>query len=93
MHWADNYVSDRHVVGRRVREGVGMVRSDGVDILNGAAVAQSAFEARQSQLGRTRRLQLNIRRLQTASQTSSGGSNFRCSVYALCIVSPKRRTT
>ena len=48
-----------------------MVRSNVVDIHAAAAMAQSALEAGQAELGRTRRISLNFRRLQTAPQTQS----------------------
>lgn len=48
-----------------------MVRSDVIDILDAVAVAQSAIEARQTQLRRARGLPINVRRLQIAPQTQS----------------------
>jgi len=62
---------------RRFREGVGMVRSDVVDIHDAAAVAQFALEAGQGQLARPRRLPFDVRRLQAASQTQPRSTNTR----------------
>jgi len=63
---------------RRFCEDGRVVRGDVVHLLDAVTVAQSAREAGQSQLSRSRRISLNVRRLQTAAQTPLGSRNTRC---------------